>query len=152
MTTLAQELNNLVNTYDLGNGEDTDSFVTEVRWLRDRYLKETRPVKTTQELFFEALGARLPKGYELNVDHAYANRGRLRIYRSGTFDSVIELLFDFQSGYASFAVPTYHAPSYLLRIGDRMEGRSFPAVRFDELESRVLSKITNTLKEIEHGR
>lgn len=42
--TLAQELNNLVNTYDLDGGEDTDSFVTEVRWLRDRYLKEQAPL------------------------------------------------------------------------------------------------------------
>jgi hypothetical protein len=106
-------------------------------------------MKTTQQLFFETLEARLPKGYELNVDHSYANRGRLRIYRSGTFDSVIELRFNFHTDYASFAVPTDFRPSHYLLIGDRQEGRTFPAVRFNEIESRVIRKITDTLTHIE---
>ena len=109
--------------------------------------------KSTQKLFFERLEAALPEGFELNIDRSYANTGHLRIFRTGTFDTLVTLYFSFQDQYVTFQVPTHFADrAHAPLIGDRNGGKDFPAVTFPELESRVISAIINALKEPANAR
>ena len=102
--------------------------------------------KTMQQLFFERLEARLPEGFSLSVDYHYANTGTLRVHRTGTFDPVTALIFHFNGDYATFDMPSPRDVPGLRPIGDRQEGKSFPYVTFNEIESRVIGAIINEVE------
>lgn len=102
-------------------------------------------IRTTQQKFFASLEAKIPKGYELAVDHSFANTGSLRIVPEGRFSPiVVGLRFQFQDDYASFE-RLENSPA----INPQRDDGSFPYVKFDEIESRVLAAIEQQLSTVE---
>lgn len=66
----------------------------------------------TQAKFWRLLGAALPDGYELVIDHRYANTGIARVQPADALASVARIDFGFQADYATLSIvpplPTLH--------------------------------------------
>lgn len=96
-------------------------------------------MRSTQEKFTAALEALVVSaGFELVNDRRFSNTGTFRIEAEDSFAAVLSMSYSFQDGYTSFQDVT---PP----IADRQSGTSFPAVKPDQLDARVLNAVRTHL-------